>query len=92
MKGAGVLRCCGAEVLTCLGAVVLAIGAAVRGSHGLAQATADGDRVMTAVRAALAPALPFPDTDDSGSVASQRTRRSPCGWCAHCSPANAPSR
>ncbi len=33
-----------------------------------AQGTADGDRVMTAVRAALAPALPFPVTDESESV------------------------
>ena len=33
-----------------------------------AQGAADGDRVMAAVRAALAPALPFPDTDDTGSV------------------------
>lgn len=33
-----------------------------------AQAPADGDRVMAAVRAAMAPALPFPATDDSGTV------------------------
>jgi hypothetical protein len=33
-----------------------------------AQGAADGDRVMAAVRAAMAPALPFPDTDDSGTV------------------------
>jgi len=33
-----------------------------------AQAPADGDRVMAAVRAAMAPALPFPHTDDSGAV------------------------
>lgn len=32
-----------------------------------AQGTADGDRVMAVVRAALAPALPFPDADDTGS-------------------------
>ena len=31
-------------------------------------AQADGDRVMQAVRAAMAPALPFPSTDDSGAV------------------------
>ena len=30
--------------------------------------TADGDRVMNAVRAAMAPALPFPDTDAEGAV------------------------
>jgi hypothetical protein len=35
--------------------------------HAHAQGTADGDRVMTTVRAALAPALPFPDADDTGS-------------------------
>ncbi len=33
-----------------------------------AQVPADVDRVMTVVRAALAPALPFPDTDETGSV------------------------
>lgn len=33
-----------------------------------AQGTADVDRVMTVVRAALVPALPFPDTDESGTV------------------------
>jgi len=33
-----------------------------------AQETANGDRVMAVVRAALVPALPFPDTDDSGSL------------------------
>lgn len=33
-----------------------------------AQGTADSDRVMAAVRAAVAPALPFPGTDDSGTV------------------------
>lgn len=32
------------------------------------QGTIDGDRVVAEVRAALVPALPFPDTDDSGSV------------------------
>lgn len=36
--------------------------------HALTQATADGDRVMTVVRASLAPALPFPDTDETGTV------------------------
>ena len=59
----------GAQVPGCFGAVVLAVGL-VAAWHvpAAAQATADGDRVMAAVRAALAPALPFPDTDDSGSV------------------------
>lgn len=33
-----------------------------------AQATPDAERVMTVVRAALTPALPFPDTDETGSV------------------------
>jgi len=33
-----------------------------------AQESIDGDRVMAAVRAALAPSLPFPDTDETGSV------------------------
>jgi hypothetical protein len=37
-------------------------------AHAVAQGTNDADRVMTAVRAAFAPALPFPDTDDTGSV------------------------
>ena len=32
------------------------------------QGPVDGDRVMTAVRAALAPSLPYPDTDDTGSM------------------------
>ena len=31
-------------------------------------APADGDRIMSAVRAAMAPALPFPSTDAQGSV------------------------
>jgi len=52
-----------------LGAWVLAMGAVCSSPiPALAQVTTDGDRVMTAVRAALAPALPFPDTDDTGSV------------------------
>jgi hypothetical protein len=33
-----------------------------------ARAQADGDRVMQTVRAAMAPALPFPSTDDAGAV------------------------
>lgn len=56
-------------MLGCLSAVVLVMGAvagvpAVAGAQG----AADGDRVMAAVRAALVPALPFPDTDDSGTM------------------------
>ena len=53
MKGAGVL-------------IVSAVCAWPAAAGG--QITADGDRVMAAVRAAMAPALPFPDTDDSGTV------------------------
>ena len=35
----------------------------------LAQAApADGDRIVRAVRSAMAPALPFPATDDAGAV------------------------
>jgi hypothetical protein len=49
------------------GAVVLVLACAWP-SLAVAQGAADGDRVMAAVRSALAPALPFPDTDDSGSV------------------------
>jgi len=36
--------------------------------HALAQGAADSDRVMAAVRAALSPALPFPETDETRSV------------------------
>jgi hypothetical protein len=61
MKGAGVLTCLGAWVL-CLGAVCTWPMAAA------AQATSESDRVMTVVRTAMRPALPFPDTDVSGSV------------------------
>ncbi len=32
------------------------------------QGAVDGDRVMAVVREALAPALPYPDTDDTGSM------------------------
>ncbi len=61
MRGAWVLRCWGARVL--IVGIVVAWPA-----DAAAQGTAEVDRVMTAVRAALAPALPFPDTDDLGSV------------------------
>ncbi|MGE0863194.1 MAG: hypothetical protein AB7P34_04760 [Vicinamibacterales bacterium] len=56
-------------MLRCLGAVVLvmSVGAAVPAGAG-AQGAADGDRVMAAVRAAMAAALPFPDADPSESV------------------------
>jgi hypothetical protein len=46
--------------------IVLAVALTSVPSAG--QATADGDRVMSVVRAALAPALPFPDTDEAGLV------------------------
>lgn len=56
-------------MLKCGGALVLVLGALLAcHASAFAQSTADGDRVMAAVRAALAPALPFPDTDDTGSV------------------------
>ena len=56
MKGAWVPKCLGAWVL---GALVLASPAFAQG---------DNDRVMTAVRAAMAPALPFPATSEDGAV------------------------
>ena len=55
--------------LACWGAGLLIVGLVyVWPAHAGAQVAAEGDRVITTVRAALAPALPFPDTDDSGSV------------------------
>jgi len=54
--------------LTCLSAVVLFGAVVALPMSALAQVPADGERVMTVVRAALTPALPFPDTDDTGSV------------------------
>lgn len=60
MKGAEVLRCWSAAVL--IAGAMCALPSAVS-----AQGTAESDRVMIAVRAALAPALPFPDADDTGS-------------------------
>ncbi len=57
------------KVLGGWGAGVLIVGAACSWpTPAAAQATADGDRVMGVVRAALVPALPFPDTDETGSV------------------------
>ncbi|MEO8680053.1 MAG: hypothetical protein ABI665_13455 [Vicinamibacterales bacterium] len=49
--------------------VVLAVLAAMRPGSALAQAPAAdlAARVMTAVRAAMKPALPFPESDDTGS-------------------------
>lgn len=52
------------KVLGCW--VLLAVSAIAMPAGVVAQAAPDGDRVMAVVRAALAPALPFPDTDDSG--------------------------
>lgn len=60
-EGVRVPRCHGARVLLAL--LVLAHTVQAQG-----QAAVDGDRVMAVVRAALAPALPYPDTDDTGSA------------------------
>lgn len=57
-----------AEVLRGWGAGVLAVVAALAWPADAFAQSADGDRVMKVVRAAMAPALPFPDTDDTGSV------------------------
>jgi hypothetical protein len=65
MNGAWVLRCLGACVPGCLGALVLS---ALLLSASQAFAQGDGDKVMAAVRAAMAPALPFPATSEDGSV------------------------
>ena len=54
----------GAWVVKCLSAVVL--GGITLASPLIAHQ--DGDRVMSAVRAAMAPALPFPATSEDGSV------------------------
>ncbi len=62
MKGARVQGCMGAWVL---GALVL--GASVS-LPSTVHAQAGGDRIMQTVRAAMAPALPFPATDDAGAV------------------------
>jgi len=56
------------KVLKCGGVWVLVAAASVFPAGAAAQGATDGDRVMAVVRAALAPALPFPDTDDSGSL------------------------
>lgn len=61
MKGAWVLGCLGAWVP---GALVL--GALVMPAAVAAQS--ESDRMMQAVRAAMAQALPFPATDDAGAV------------------------
>ena len=63
-----VLRCSGAQVLRCLGAGVLVSAVVASPMSASAQLPADGERVMAVVRAALTPALPFPDTDATGSV------------------------
>ena len=55
-------------MLKCGARVLMVSAVCAWPAHAGAQATADGDRVMTVVRAAMAPALPFPDTDDSGTV------------------------
>lgn len=48
--------------------VLFVVAALAWPAHAAAQDPAGVDRVMTVVRAALAPALPFPDTDDTNSV------------------------
>ena len=55
------LGCRGVRVLLALLVLAYSVPAT-------AQGTLDGDRVMTVVRAALAPALPFPNTDETGSM------------------------
>lgn len=56
------------KVLRCLSAAVLFSAVVALPMSALAQVPADGERVMAVVRAALTSALPFPDTDDTGSV------------------------
>ena len=55
MKGATVRRCAGAAVLVLL-------------SQAAYAQSVSGDRIVQAVRSAMTPALPFPDTDASGAV------------------------
>lgn len=62
-------RCQGARVPACQGAkVLLALLVLACPIHGQVQGAADGDRIMAVVRSAMAPALPYPDTDDTGSM------------------------
>lgn len=63
MTGAGVQRCTGAWVL---GARVLALLLLASGATNAQDA--QQARVMTAVRAAVTPALPFPASDESGAL------------------------
>ena len=53
----------GATVQRCLGAAVLVLLT----TPAMAQID-QGDRMMQAVRAAMAPALPFPNSDADGSL------------------------
>ena len=62
MRGAGVQGCKGAEVR---GAWVLVL---VLFSQAAFAQSVPGDRIVQAVRSAMTPALPFPDTDASGAV------------------------
>jgi len=57
--------CTGARVHGCRGALVLVIATAL---PALAQVPVDSDLVMKAVRASVAPALPFPASDEEGSL------------------------
>ena len=64
-RGARVQGCRGARVQGCRGALVLLIATA---TPALAQVPVDSDLVVTAVRAAVAPALPYPESDEAGSL------------------------
>jgi hypothetical protein len=61
-RGASVRGCLGAGVLRCSGAALIILAAVVVSAQDATDA-----RVMAAVRVALAPALPFPDTDQTGA-------------------------
>ena len=62
-------KCQGARVPECQrAAVVMALLVWAYPVPSQAQGPADGERVMTVVRAALTPALPFPDSDETSSV------------------------
>lgn len=64
MMGAWVPKCLGAWVPGCLGALVLVLFVPL---NGMAQDQVR-DRVVAAVRAAMAPALPFPASDAEGEM------------------------
>lgn len=66
MTGAKVQRCKGAGVLGALGALV--VGAVVQLSSSPAAQIDPADRIIAAVRSAMAAALPFPNTDADGAL------------------------